>query len=162
MSVDAATSVEVGQLAPDFSLVNQYGQQVTLSQFRGAKNVVVMFYPAAFTGICTSELCTLRDRTPELEGDDTVVLGVSCDRVPSLKIFATQEGIDYSLLSDFWPHGDVARAYGVFLDSHGIATRATFLVDKEGVVRWSVVNGPGEARDIDEITAAVAALDGPA
>ena len=162
MSVDAATSVEVGQLAPDFSLVNQYGQQVTLSQFRGTKNVVVMFYPAAFTGICTSELCTLRDRTPELEGDDTVVLGVSCDRVPSLKIFATQEGIDYSLLSDFWPHGDVARAYGVFLDSHGIATRATFLVDKEGVVRWSVVNGPGEARDIDEITAAVAALDGSA
>ncbi len=154
----SATPVQMGQLAPDFTLTDQYGQQVTLSQFRGAKNVVLMFYPAAFTGICTSELCTLRDRTPDLEGDDTVVVGVSCDRVPSLKIFATQESIDYPLLSDFWPHGDVARAYGVFLESHGIATRATFVIDKEGVVRWSVVNGPGDARDIDAISAAVADL----
>ncbi len=158
MSVDFADAIEVGRLAPDFTLTDQYGQQVTLSQYRGRKNVILMFYPAAFTGICTSELCALRDRTPDLATDDTVVVGVSCDRVPSLKIFATKEGIDYPLLSDFWPHGDVARAYGVFLDSHGIATRATFVIDKEGLVRWSLVNGPGDARDIDAISAAVADL----
>jgi len=154
----SAMPVPTGQLAPDFTLTDQYGQRVTLSQFRGAKNVLLMFYPAAFTGICTSELCTLRDRAPDLDSEDTVVVGVSCDRVPSLKIYATQEHIDFPLLSDFWPHGEVARAYGVFLESHGIATRATFVIDKQGVVRWSVVNGPGDPRDIDAISAAVADL----
>lgn len=157
MSVDAAV-VEVGQLAPDFTLTNQFGQPVTLSDFRGQKNVVLMFYPAAFTGICTNELCSMRDRTPEFDSEDTVVLGISCDRVPSLKMYAEQEGIAYPLLSDFWPHGEVSKAYGVFLDSHGISTRGTFVIDTEGVIRWSVVNGPGDARDIDAIAAAVAAL----
>ena len=125
-------SVEVGQAAPEFTLTNQYGQQVSLSDYRGEKNVVLMFYPAAFTGICTNELCTLRDRTPEFDSEDTVILGVSCDRVPSLKMFAEQEGIEYPLLSDFWPHGEVSRAYGVFLESHGISTRGTFLIDTGG------------------------------
>jgi mycoredoxin-dependent peroxiredoxin len=150
--------VEVGQAAPDFTLTNQYGQQVTLSDYLGKKNVVLTFYPAAFTGLCTAELCTLRDRSLDFDNDDTVVIGVSCDRVPSLKMFATQEGIDYPLLSDFWPHGDVSRAYGVFMESHGISTRGTFVIDKDGILRWSVINGPGEARDADEIAAAVAAL----
>ena len=151
-------SVEVGQAAPEFTLTNQYGQQVSLSDYRAEKNVVLMFYPAAFTGICTNELCTLRDRTPEFDSEDTVILGVSCDRVPSLKMFAEQEGIEYPLLSDFWPHGEVSRAYGVFLESHGISTRGTFVIDKDGVIRWSVVNGPGEIRDADQLLAAVAEL----
>ena len=157
MSV-ATSSVEVGQLAPDFTLSNQYGQPVTLSDFRGSKNVVLMFYPFAFTGICTGELCTLRDRAPEFDNDDTVVLSVSCDSVPSLKVFATQENLTYSLLSDFWPHGEVSRAYGVFLEDKGFSTRGTFVIDKEGVLRWSVVNGPGEARNADDYVAALAAL----
>jgi peroxiredoxin len=148
----------VGQAAPDFTLTNQYGQKVSLSDYRGRKNVVLTFYPAAFTGLCTGELCALRDRAPVLDNDDTAIVGVSCDRMPSLKVFAAQEGIDYPLLSDFWPHGEVSRAYGVFLESHGISTRATFVIDKDGVLRWSVVNGPGEVRDADEIASAVAAL----
>lgn len=157
MSV-ATSSVEVGQLAPDFTLSNQYGQPVTLSDFRGSKNVVLMFYPFAFTGICTGELCTLRDRAPEFDNDDTVVLSVSCDSVPSLKVFADQEQLTYSLLSDFWPHGEVSRAYGVFLEDKGFSTRGTFVIDKEGVLRWSVVNGPGEARNADDYVAALASL----
>lgn len=151
-------SVEVGQPAPEFTLTNQYGQQVSLSDYRGEKNVVLTFYPAAFTGLCTSELCALRDRSPEFGNDETVVIGVSCDRVPSLKRFAAQEGIDYPLLSDFWPHGEVSKAYGVFLESHGISTRGTFVIDKGGILRWSVINGPGDVRDPDEIASAVAAL----
>lgn len=157
MSV-ATSSVEVGQLAPDFTLSNQYGQPVTLSDFRGSKNVVLMFYPFAFTGICTNELCTLRDRAPEFDNDDTVVLSVSCDSVPSLKVFSAQENLTYSLLSDFWPHGEVSRAYGVFLADKGFSTRGTFVIDKEGVVRWSVINGPGEARSADDYVAALASL----
>ena len=158
MSVDAATKVEVGQLAPDFTLQNQYGQPVTLSDYRGQKNVLVMFYPFAFTGICTGELCTLRDRAPEFDNDDTVVLSISCDSVPSLKVFAGQENLSHALLSDFWPHGAVSRAYGVFLEDKGFSTRGTFVIDKEGVLRWSVVNGPGEARNADDYVAALASL----
>jgi peroxiredoxin len=158
VSVSTESVPQVGHEAPDFTLTNQYGQQVTLSDFRGEKNVVVMFYPAAFTGICTSELCSLRDRAPEFDTDDVVVLGVSVDRVPTLKVYAAQEGIGYPLLSDFWPHGEVAQAYGVFLDTTGVATRGTFVIDKDGIIRWSVVNHPGEARNIDDIAAAVADL----
>ncbi|MBI1349871.1 MAG: redoxin domain-containing protein [Actinomycetales bacterium] len=153
------TGPEVGQLAPDFTLTNQYGQAVTLSEFRGEKNVVLMFYPFAFTGICTSELCEIRDRAPEFDNDDTVVLSVSCDPVASLKVFGMQENLSHTLLSDFWPHGEVSRAYGVFLEDKGFATRGTFVIDKEGVLRWSVVNGPGEARRADDYASALAALD---
>ena len=152
------SALQVGDVAPDFTLRNQYGEQVTLSDFRGKKSVVVMFYPFAFTGICTSELCTLRDRQPEFDNDDTVTLSVSCDSVPSLKVFAEQEKLTHHLLSDYWPHGTVSTAYGVFLEDKGFATRGTYVIDKEGVIRWMVVNGPGEARSADEYAAALAAI----
>ena len=151
-------SVEVGQQAPDFTLSNQHGEKVTLSDYRGKKNVVVMFYPFAFTGVCTGELCTIRDRRAEFVNDDTEVLSISCDPQYSLKVFAEQEQLQHQLLSDFWPHGDVAKAYGVFLDEKGFATRGSFVIDKSGVVRWAVVNGPGEARNADDYAAALAAL----
>ena len=152
------TVLKVGDAAPDFTLSNQFGEQVTLSDFRGKKNVVVMFYPFAFTGICTSELCTLRDRSPEFANDDTIALSVSCDSVPSLKVFAEQEGLTHPLLSDYWPHGTVSTAYGVFLEDKGFPTRGTFIIDKDGVIRWMVVNGPGEARDANEYVSALAEL----
>ena len=152
------TGPAVGQLAPDFTLTNQYGQPVTLSDFRGEKNVVLMFYPFAFTGICTSELCEIRDRAPEFDNDETVVLSVSCDPVASLKVFGMQENLTHTLLSDFWPHGEVSRAYGVFLEDKGFSTRGTFVIDKDGVLQWSVINGPGQARSADEYAAALAAL----
>ncbi|HAN72779.1 MAG TPA: peroxiredoxin [Actinobacteria bacterium] len=152
------SALAVGDVAPDFTLSNQYGEQVTLSDFRGKKNVVVMFYPFAFTGICTGELCTLRDRQQDFDNDDTVTLSISCDSVPSLKVFAAQENLTHQLLSDYWPHGTVSTDYGVFLEDKGFATRGTFVIDKEGVIRWLVINGPGEARSADEYVEALAAL----
>ena len=151
-------SVEVGQVAPDFTLSNQDGEKVTLSDYRGKKNVLVMFYPFAFTGVCTGELCTIRDRRGDFVNDTTEVLSISCDPVYSLKEFAGKESLDHQLLSDFWPHGETAKAYGVFLDDKGFAIRGSFIVDQDGIVRWAVVNGPGEARNADDYAAALAAL----
>ena len=152
-------SISVGDLAPDFTLSNQYGESVTLSDYRGKKNVVVMFYPFAFTGICTGELCTIRDRRPDFVNDTTEVLSISCDSAPSLKVFSEQENLTHNLLSDFYPHGAVAQQYGAFLEDKGFATRAAFVIDKDGVVRWSVINGPGEARNADDYLAALSELN---
>lgn len=149
---------EIGQLAPDFTLNNQFGQPVTLSDYRGSKNVVVVFFPKAFTGICTGELCAIRDEKQHFDTDDTVVLGISTDTDATQKAFAEAEGLEYQLLSDHWPHGAVAQEYGVFLPERGFATRGTFVIDKSGVIRWSVVNAPGEARSTADYRAALADL----
>lgn len=151
-------AVEVGQQAPEFTLTNQYGEQVSLADYRGSKNVLIMFYPFAFTGLCTNELCTIRDRYVDFVNDETVVLSISCDSAHSLKVFAAQEGLTHPMLSDFWPHGEVSRAYGAFLEDKGFATRASFVVDKDGIVRWSVINGPGEGRSADDYAAVLATL----
>jgi peroxiredoxin len=151
-------SVQTGQPAPEFTLTNQYGESVSLAEFRGSKNVVLMFYPFAFTGICTGELCELRDSRADFDEHDAVILSVSCDTPHTLKVYARQEGLEHSLLSDFWPHGEVSQAYGVFLREKGFATRGTFVIDKQGIVRWSVINSPGEARSADEYKAALAGL----
>ncbi|CCH78417.1 putative Peroxiredoxin [Nostocoides japonicum T1-X7] len=154
----APAPVSVGDVAPDFTLKDQNGVDVTLSSFRGQKNVVVVFYPFAFSGICTGELCEIRDNLEGFVNDKVQVLAVSCDPMFSLRAFADKEAYFFPLLSDFWPHGQVATAYGVFNETAGMAIRGTFLVDTEGVVRWSLVNGPGEARDFSGYHAAVAAL----
>ena len=151
-------TIEVGQQAPDFELKNQFGELVKLSDLRGEKNVVLVFFPFAFTPTCTAELCTIRDEKSSFENDDTVVLGISTDPSPSQKVFAEQEKLDYALLSDFYPHGAVSKAYGVFLEEKGFATRGTFVIDKSGIVRWTVVNSPADARSTDEYRAALAAL----
>ncbi len=151
-------SIEIGAIAPDFTLTNQHGQQVTLSDFRGKKNVLVMFYPFAFTGTCTGELCTIRDRYTDFVNDETVVLSVSCDSHNTLRVFSEQEGLRHDLLSDFWPHGEVSKAYDVFIEARGFATRGSFVIDKQGILRWSVVNGPGDARSADDYVAALAEL----
>lgn len=149
-------TVETGQQAPDFTLINQAGEKVTLSDFRGRK-VVLVFYPFAFSGICTGELCSLRDRRGEFD-DDTVMLGISVDPKHALRVFSEQEGFGFDLLSDFWPHGAVAQEYGVFLPELGFSTRGTFVLDRDGIVRWAVVNGPGEARNPDDYREALASL----
>ncbi|GAA2041922.1 MULTISPECIES: peroxiredoxin [Streptomyces] len=151
-------AIEPGTKAPDFTLKNQHGQSVTLSSFRGEKNVVLLFYPFAFTGVCTGELCALRDELPTFVNDDVQLLAVSNDSPFSLRVFAEQEGLEYPLLSDFWPHGDTSRAYGVFDEEKGCAVRGTFIIDKEGVVRWTVVNGLPDARDIESYVTALKAL----
>jgi peroxiredoxin len=150
--------VEVGQAAPEFTLSNQHGESVTLSQYRGAKNVVLMFYPWAFTGICTGELCTIRDRIDDFDNDDTVTLAVSCDAKFSLRVFAEQEKYTFQLLSDHWPHGAVAQEYGVFVEPKGAAKRGTFIIDKAGIVRWAIVNEIGQGRDADEYQRVLAGL----
>ena len=138
-------SLEVGDQAPDFTLKDQNNQQRTLSEFHGDRSVLVVFYPFAFSGICTGELDQLRDDLAEFA--DVQVLGVSVDSVFTLKAWSDQQGYDFPLLSDFWPHGKVAQDYGVFNDTAGMANRGTFLVDVDGVIRFAELNQPGEARD---------------
>jgi mycoredoxin-dependent peroxiredoxin len=140
-------TVEVGSQAPDFTLKNQDGQEVSLADFAGEKAVLLVFFPFAFSGICTGELCSVRDDLSSFQNDDVQVVGVSCDTTWALKVWAQQEGYEFPLLSDFWPHGAVSESYGVFSADLGFAFRGTFLIDSDGVVRFAEHNGPGEARD---------------
>ena len=148
----------IGATAPDFTLKDQYGQDVSLSGFRGDKAVVVVFFPFAFSGICTGELCEIRDDLGAFANDDVQVLAVSCDHMFTQRAYADAQGYFFPVLSDFWPHGQVAQDYGVFMQDGGFATRGTFLIDRDGVVRWSLVNGPGEKRDFGGYHAALKEL----
>jgi mycoredoxin-dependent peroxiredoxin len=150
-------AVEVGDVAPDFELKDQHGTPVRLADHRGERNVVVVFYPLAFSGVCTGELGAIRDLLPTL-GGDVRVLAVSVDSMFAQRAWSDQEGYGFPLLSDFWPHGEVARTYGVFDAERGVAVRGTFIIDREGVVRWKVVNAIPDARDIDEYRKALATL----
>jgi peroxiredoxin len=151
-------SIEVGQEAPDFTLPNQHGEPVHLAGLRGEKNVVLLFYPWAFTGTCTAELCEIRDRIASFDNDETTTLAVSCDSKFALRIFAERDDYLFNLLSDFWPHGAVAKRYGVFDDRSGVALRGTFVIDKAGIVRYRVLNAIPDMRDPQEYEKALAAL----
>jgi mycoredoxin-dependent peroxiredoxin len=150
--------VEIGEQAPDFELKDQHGSPVRLSSFQGTKNVVLVFYPLAFSGVCTGELCALRDDFPEVAREDVELLTVSVDSTFALRTWADRDNFSFSLLSDFWPHGDVAKLYGVFDVDKGVATRGTFIIDKAGVIRWKVVNPIPQARDIAEYKKVLADL----
>ncbi len=150
--------VAVGAPAPGFTLLDQHGQRISLADYAGSKHVLLVFYPFAFSGICTGELREVRDGLHDFEGDDIQVLAISCDSMYALRAWADAEGHFFPLLSDFWPHGEVARSYGVFSQENGFAIRGTFLVDRDGVVRWSLVNGPGERRDFSGYREALAQL----
>jgi len=149
----------LGSEAPDFTAKNQYGAGVRLSDFRGRRNVVLVFYPAAFSGVCTTELGEIRDRPQLFSAADAEVLAISCDPLFSLRAYADAERLEFSLLTDFWPHGAVASSYGVFDADRGCAVRGTFVIDRAGVVRWSVVNAFPAARSLDDYAKALAALD---
>ena len=151
-------ALEVGQEAPDFELKDQHGTPVRLSSFRGGKNVVLVFYPLAFSGVCSGELCAIRDDFPEVTGDDVELLAISVDSSFVLRTWADRDNFSFRLLSDFWPHGEVAKLYGVFDENLGVATRGTFIIDTAGIVRWQVVNPIPEARDITEYQKALGAL----
>jgi len=150
----------VGQVAPDFTLRDQQGKTVSLSDFKGIKNVVVVFYPFAFSGICTGELCEIRDNLSDFESDEVQVLTVSCDHMFTQRAWSDAEGYFFPMLSDYWPHGATAQAYGVFEPSGGFATRGTFLIDREGIVRWTLVNGMSQRRDFGGYRSALAELSG--
>lgn len=151
-------TIEVGQQVPGFTLTNQHGEQVSLSDYRGGKSVALVFYPFAFSGICTNEMLALRDRLPDFENDRVQLLAISCDPMFTLRAFGDAEGLTFPLLSDFWPHGAVASSYGIFDEAKGCARRGTYIVDPEGVLRWKIENDLPDARDVEEYTAAIASL----
>ena len=151
-------ALATGTLAPDFELSDQFGQTVRLSSFRGVRPVALVFFPLAFSGTCTGELCELRDNLDLFRTADVELIGVSVDSKWALRNWAEKEGYDFTLVADFWPHGEVARAYDVFLDEKGFANRGTFLVDAEGVIRASFVTAPGEARPLQAYRDALATL----
>jgi peroxiredoxin len=150
--------IEVGQPAPDFTLKDQNNQEVRLADFRGRKAVLIVFYPLAFSRRCHGELTEVQDNLGAYANDDVQVLTVSVDSVYSHKVWAEQEGFDFPLLADFWPHGATAADYDVFDQERGFANRGTFLVDRDGVVRFAEMNGPGEERDQAAWRTALAAL----
>ena len=150
--------IDVGNEAPDFTLKDQNGQPVTLSSFRGSKNVLLVFFPLAFTGICQGELDEIRDHLADYENDDTATLSITVGPPPTHKVWATQSGFTFPGLADFWPHGAVAQSYGVFNDDTGFANRGTFVVDRAGVIRFAEMKQPGEARDQTVWTDALKAL----
>lgn len=152
---------DVGTRAPDFELRNQFGESMRLSQFRGVKPVTLVFFPLAFTGICTGELCELRDNFAMFQQQGVELLAISVDSKATLRVFAEREGYAFSLLADFWPHGGVAREYGVFLEDRGTAARATFVIDESGVIRSQFSTESGTARSLDDYRAALEQLVSP-
>ncbi len=147
----------VGDVAPDLTLPDTHGTPVTLSDLRGAP-VALVFFPFAFSRVCGSELCELRDNIADFTAAGVTLLGISCDSTFALRAWSEQERHGFDLLSDFWPHGAAARAYGVLDEEHGLALRGSFLLDAQGVVRWSVVNPRGRARPLTAYREALATL----
>jgi mycoredoxin-dependent peroxiredoxin len=150
--------VEVGDEAPDFELPDQDRTPVRLSSYRGRKNVVLVFYPLSFTGVCQGEMCAIRDEIADFCSDDVQTLAVSVDSTATHKKWAEEQGYTFPLLADFWPHGEVARQYGVLLEEAGLALRGTFIIDKQGRVAYKVVNAIPDARDLDDYRKVLAAL----
>ena len=140
-------SLAIGDEAPDFTLNDQTRTPVTLSDLRGQKHVLIVFYPLAFSGVCTGELCSLRDSIDSFRSDEVETFAISVDSSAATAAFAAKEGYGFPLLSDFWPHGAVADRYGVFDAQIGLAMRGTFLVDKQGIVRFAETNAIPDARD---------------
>ena len=147
----------VGQPAPEFSLPSTAGPTVSLSDFKGKSNALIAFFPAAFTGVCTAELCSFGDNLDKFSGADTMVLPISGDNVASLKVWKEKEKMKVNPLSDI--RRDVARAYGVLNEEKFTPRRSYFLVDKHGILRWShVEEHNGLKRGDDEILAEIKKL----
>ncbi len=152
-------AIEIGQEAPDFELKNTSGEPVALSSFRGTTPVLVVFYPFTFTGVCEGELCRLRDDFSQFEAVGVQILAVSCDSKNSQKVWSEQQGFPFPVLSDFWPHGAAAQAYGVFNEALGCANRASFLIGSDGIVVDTFASGDlGTAREPERYAEAIAKL----
>jgi peroxiredoxin len=150
--------IQVGKQAPDFTLKNQDGQDVALSQFKGKSNVVLAFYPLDFSPVCSKEHACFVNDFSEFEGVKAQVLGISVDSVWAHKAFAEKLGIRYPLLADFHPKGKVAESYGLFLADKGIAARATVIVDKQGTVRYVKTEEIPQTRNNKDIVGTLAKL----
>ena len=148
---------EIGQPAPDFTLPATTGEKISLSQYKGEKPVTLVFIPFAFTGVCQGELCEIRDDLSRFGKGGAQVLAISCDTGPAQKLWAEQQGYTFPLLSDFWPHGAVATAYGAFNEERGCANRVTVVIGKDGTIvdRFETEN-LGTARTTDRYVEALA------
>jgi mycoredoxin-dependent peroxiredoxin len=139
--------IETGSEAPDFDLEVDASHRVRLSDFRGRRNVLLVFHPFAFTPVCEEEALDLQENLPSFESADTDVLLVSCDSSAARRAWKEKLGLTYTVASDFWPHGAVAKAYGVFDAERGAPVRGTFLIDRQGIVVWTLVNDRDTRRD---------------
>ncbi len=154
-SPGAAEGIALGGLAPDFTLRDQFGQDISLASYRGKKAVALVFYPYAFSGVCTGEMGGIRARLDEFLTFDTEILAISCDPVYALRAFSDADGLNFGLLSDFWPHGEVARAYGVLDEASGCPQRSSYVVDKDGRLTWAVHHRKPDARNLDDLLLAL-------
>lgn len=150
--------IQAGETAPDFTLSDQHGEELTLSELVAEQPVVLVFFPLAFSGRCTGELCELRDNISVFSDARVRLVGISVDSVHSLRAWATQEDYEFSIVSDFWPHGAVAREYGAFVEETGFATRATVLIGADRRVLASFETSPGESRDFAAYREALAGV----
>jgi peroxiredoxin len=150
-------TADIGSAAPDFTLRATTGEEVSLSQYKGTSAVTLVFIPFAFTGVCQGELCAIRDDLGPFERAGSQVLAISCDTAPAQKLWAEQQGYEFPLLSDFWPHGQVAKAYGAFNDERGCANRVTVVIGRDGTIvdRFETEN-LGTARTTDRYVEALA------
>jgi mycoredoxin-dependent peroxiredoxin len=151
-------TVTIGQPVPDFTLRNQHGESVSLSSYRSSKHAVIVFYPFAFSSVCTGEMCDLQAQLSTFVNESVQLLAISCDPVYTLRAFADQEGLKFPLLSDFWPHGEVSSACGVFNAELGCSMRSTFIVDREGKLRWQVDNALPDARSLADYAQVLSTL----
>lgn len=152
-------ALQIGDTAPEFTLKNTEGKEVSLSSFKGNKNVVILFFPLAFTGVCTTELCATRDDIASYSDLDAEVLAISVDSFFSLKQFKERDGYNFELLSDF--NKDVSAAYGAlyedFLGYKGVSKRSAFVVDKEGKIKYAeVLESAGDLPNFDAVKASLA------
>lgn len=146
-----------GTVAPDFALPNQFGQTVRLADFRGVKRVALVFFPLAFSRTCEGELSALRDDTELFSETGSELIAVSVDSKHALRAWAEEQRFGFTLLADFWPHGEVARRYGAFLEERGHSARATFVIGADGTIHASFASAPGEARTLEQYREALAA-----
>lgn len=152
-------AVNVGDTAPDFELNATTGTKIKLSQYQGQRGVALVFIPFSFTGVCEGELCGIRDDMSSFEKEGVQVLAVTCDPGPSQAQWAKYQDFNFPMLSDFWPHGEVAKAYGAFNEDMGCANRYTFVINKEGkVIAKFNTDSLGEARDKADYESALGQL----
>jgi mycoredoxin-dependent peroxiredoxin len=140
-------AVATGDQAPEFDLEVRRGERVRLADFRGRRNVLLVFHPLAFTAVCEEEALDLQEHLDAFDAAETDVVLVSCDSSAARQAWREKLGATYTFASDFWPHGEAARAYGVFDEQTGTPVRGTFLIDKDGVVIWTLVNDGDTRRE---------------
>ena len=150
--------IAVGAQAPDFTLTSALGEEVRLSDALAKGPVALVFFPLAFSGICQGELCELRDNIAMFNEQGVQLFGISVDSKFTLRAWGDEQGYEFALMSDFWPHGAVAQAYDAWVPAAGIANRATVLIGQDGIVQASFVTEPGQARPLDAYRAALAEL----